>query len=70
VLIHAAGYLAPGNAQHERVKKFAQKRHSGLRVRHHARSQITLEPEFLPSMIGTLERFYELLLVATTPPKP
>lgn len=70
VLIHASGYLEPGNVQHERAKKFAQKRRSGLRVRNHARSQITLEPEFLPAMITTLEKFYELLLAQTNRPKP
>jgi hypothetical protein len=70
VLIHAAGYLEPGNAQHEGVKTFSKRRQSGLRVRHHARSQITLEPKFLPSMIATLEKFYELLLAETNRPKP
>ena len=70
VLIHAAGYLEPGNAQHEQVKKFSRRRQSGLRVRHHARSQITLEPEFLPSMIATLEKFYQLLLATTNKAQP
>jgi hypothetical protein len=70
VLIHASGHLEPRNGQHERAKKFAQRRRSGLRVRNHARSQITFEPEFLPSMIATLEKFYELLLAETNRPKP
>ncbi len=65
VLIHAAGYLEPGNAQHERVRKAAAAAGSGLLVHHHARSQISFEPEFLPSVIATLERFYERLLAAT-----
>lgn len=69
VLIHAAGYLDPSNAQHERVKKFSQTEASGLRLRHHARSQITLEPNFLPSVVATLQKFYELLVVAAKKPK-
>jgi hypothetical protein len=64
VLIHAAGYLEPGNAQHERVKKAAEASNSGLRVHHHARLQISLESDFLPTMLATLERFYELMLAA------
>jgi hypothetical protein len=65
VLIHAAGYLEPGNAQHERVKKAAAASNSGLRLHHHARSQISLERDFLPSMLTTLETFYERMLAAT-----
>lgn len=65
VLIHAAGYLEPGNSQHERVKMAAKAPDSGLLLHHHARSQIGLEPGFLPSVIETLERFYERLLSAT-----
>ena len=65
VLIHAAGYLEPGNAQHERVKKAAEASRSGLSLHHHARSQISLESDFLPSMLATLETFYERMLVAT-----
>jgi hypothetical protein len=70
VLIHAAGYLDPGNAQHERVKKFSERQDSGLRLQHHARSQISLQPDFLPTVIATLERFYEVLLAATNKTKP
>jgi hypothetical protein len=65
VLIHAAGYLDPTNPQHERVKKFSGSQASGLSVKHYARSQVSMEVEFLPSVIITLERFYELLIVAT-----
>jgi hypothetical protein len=65
VLIHAAGYLEPGNAQHERVKKAAQVSDSGLHLHYHARCQISLESDFLPSMLATLETFYERMLAAT-----
>ncbi len=70
VLIHAAGYLEPGNAQHERVKKAAEECDSGLCLHRHARSQISLELDFLPSVIATLESFYELLLAATKKIEP
>lgn len=62
--------LEPGNPQHERVKKFSERQDSGLRLQHHARSQISLEPDFLPSVIVTLVSFYELLLTATNKTKP
>ena len=65
VLVHAAGYLDPGNAQHERVKKFSQTKYSCVSLQHHAQSQITLESGFLPSVIATLERFYEHLIAGT-----
>jgi hypothetical protein len=56
VLIHAAGYLEPGNAQHERVKKAALASDSGLRLHHHVRSQISLESDFLPSMLAAMKK--------------
>lgn len=65
VLIHAAGYLEAANAQHERVRKVAAAAGSGLLLHHHARVQISLEPDFLPTVIATLERFYERLLAVT-----
>ena len=65
VLIHAAGYLEPANAQHERVREVASAPSSGLLLHHHARVQISLEPAFLPTVITTLERFYERLLAVT-----
>lgn len=69
VLIHAAGYLEPGNAQHDRVREAAKRANSGLRLHHHARTQLGLESDFLPSMLATLEKFYERML-ATTKKKP
>jgi hypothetical protein len=68
VLIHAAGYLESGNAQHERVKTAARAPNSALVLHHHARSQIALEAGFLPSVIETLGRFYDRLLSATKKP--
>ena len=65
VLIHAAGYVDPTNAQHEKVKRFSETHDSGVILLHHARSQISLEPAFLPLVIATLERFYRLLTDAT-----
>lgn len=65
VLIHAAGYVEPGNPQHDRVRTVAAAAGSGLLLHQHARSQIALEPDFLSSMIATLQRFYERLLAAT-----
>jgi hypothetical protein len=65
VLIDAAGYLEPGNLQHERMKKAVKAPDSSLLLHYHTRSQIGLEPGFLPSVIETLERFYESLLSAT-----
>jgi hypothetical protein len=65
VLIHAAGYLEHGNAQHERVKKAAEAPGSGLQLHHHSRCQISFEFDFLPAMLATLETFYERMLVAT-----
>lgn len=70
VLIHAAGYVEPGNAQHDRVRKAAEAPGSGLDLHHHARSQIGLEFDFLPSVIAALESFYELLLAATKKIEP
>ncbi|HKP47376.1 MAG TPA: hypothetical protein VJT50_12320 [Pyrinomonadaceae bacterium] len=64
VLIHAAAYLEPGNAQHERVRKAAGAADSGLRLHSHARLQLSLEPDFLPLMLATLEKFYERMLPA------
>jgi hypothetical protein len=65
VLIHAAGYLEPSNAQHERVRRMAAAVNSGLLLHHHARVQISLEPDFLSKVITTLERFHERLLAVT-----
>jgi hypothetical protein len=70
VLIHAAGYLEPGNTQHERVKKAVNAPDSGLLLHDHARCQIGLEPTFLPSVIGALEKFYENLHAATNRSTP
>lgn len=70
VLIHAAGYLDPNNAQHEQVRKFSKTRDAGLRVQYYARSQIVLEAGFLHSVIQTVENFYELLIAAIKNVKP
>lgn len=64
VLVHAAGYLDEENAQHRKVKKFSEQKDSGLSVEHYARDRINMEPEFLPGVVVTLQKFYELLIEA------
>jgi hypothetical protein len=64
VLAHEAGYLDEEKAQHRRVKKFSEQNDSGLSVEHYARDRINMEPEFLPSALVTLQKFYELLIEA------
>ena len=65
VLVHAAGYLDEKNAQHGRMKKFSERKDSGLSVEHYARDRINLAPEFLPGVLDTLRRFYDLLYRGT-----
>jgi len=64
VLVHAAGYLDEENAEHGKVKRFSEQKDSGLSVEHYARDQINMEPEFLPGVVVTLQKFYELLIEA------
>jgi len=64
VLVHEAGYLDEEKAQHRGVKKFSEQNDSGLSVEHHARDRINLAPEFLPGVLATLQKFYELLIEA------
>jgi hypothetical protein len=65
VLVHEAGYVDEESAQGRRVKEFSKRKDSGLSIEHYARSRINLTPEFLPSVIDTLDAFYELLIGAT-----
>lgn len=69
VLVHEAGHLDEEKAQHRRVKKFSEQKDSGLSVEHHARDRINLAPEFLPGVLDTLQKFYELLIEAIKTPK-
>jgi len=64
VLIHEAGYLDDEKAQHRQVKEFSELEGSGLSVERHARDRINLMPEFLPGVLATLQKFYELLIEA------
>jgi hypothetical protein len=64
VLVHAAGFLERGNRQHNRVRKLAEKKTFGLELHHHARTELSLRPEFLIVVIDTLETFYKSLMSA------
>ena len=60
-LIHAAGFLEPGNPQHDQIRKFAKLPGSGLELHYHARTEVTFRSDFLPTVIDTFEKFYQSL---------